>query len=238
MGMERLRNEVVGARLECRDRIFGIRARGQNNDVSIARRGTLPDLPADVKSAATRHHPVEQRQPRTVLGLQMFPGVLSVAGDHRLVAPLQKQGLENPLRGQVVFRDQNLHIHPSRSSVFLNHASSSTARRNSSARSSNLSSLTAPSNWAASAFNPAANAVADEPFSCFNCKRAPATSDASSRSLSWANCTGASSGKPFGATPAGSRSPIIRRRKSSASNDAPEVSGSHLASISASRLSS
>ena len=65
------------------------------------------DAAADLDAIHAGHHPIENRQPRRILGLQSLPGFDTVARDGHVIAPLGQHGAEHRLKDQIVFGCQN-----------------------------------------------------------------------------------------------------------------------------------
>src|SRR5439155_263902 len=107
--VERLGDVVVRAGLQTGDDVLLAAARGQKDDVQGPLVGAFADAAADLHAVDLRHHPVEDRQPRSVRRAEPFPGFRAVARGRDFIAPLEERGLENAPRNRVVFRDQDLH---------------------------------------------------------------------------------------------------------------------------------
>ena len=65
--------EIVGAGVEAFDHVGRAVARGEEDDVDVRRR-TLPHRPADGEAVGAGHHPVEDREARTVVGEEGVDG--------------------------------------------------------------------------------------------------------------------------------------------------------------------
>ena len=109
VGLKRLGEIVVGAGLHTFHQIFGIRARGEQQDVHVGFAAGGAHPAADIHTVQTGHHPVENCQLRPIGLLQGLPRLIAIAGDYRLIAPLGEHVAEHRLKDGVVFRHQHLH---------------------------------------------------------------------------------------------------------------------------------
>src|SRR5208337_1236267 len=71
--LERLGDVIVCPSLHGSDEVFASRLRSENQDIGIRKALTGADAPAHLDAVHTRHHPIEDRQPRAVFVLQSAP---------------------------------------------------------------------------------------------------------------------------------------------------------------------
>jgi hypothetical protein len=109
VGVERLDQVVVGARIEPANHVGATVARGGEDDVDVRVRRRLADVPADFGAVERRHHPVEHGDRRRVGRHQCPQGRVAVEG-HRHVesAALERASHEQNV-GAIVVGDQRAH---------------------------------------------------------------------------------------------------------------------------------
>ena len=102
VGVERLGDEIVGARVEALDSILGLLERHDQHHRNQARAGLGLERAADVEAAWTRHHDVEQDEirRRTAHALERSASVRH--GFNLIAVARQERGHEVPIGLDVV----------------------------------------------------------------------------------------------------------------------------------------
>ena len=93
-----------------REHIFAAIQRRQHDQIHVAV-DMPPDRPAHAQAVGTRHHPVENREPRPCRPQQRFFGIHAVVDGLDLVSEALERQLKEPQREWVVVCDQNLHAY-------------------------------------------------------------------------------------------------------------------------------
>ena len=107
--IERLRQIIVGARLQCLLEIGGIGARRNEENKHLVTVWLGAQFPAQLDSAFSRQHPIEN-QKRKVFGRERGLRFFGAAERNDFVSPPRDEPLEIPPATRMVFDEQDFHF--------------------------------------------------------------------------------------------------------------------------------
>src|SRR4051812_13559105 len=107
--VDRLGNEIVGARFERLEVPLLSAPPGYYEDVHVAGVLARPDVLAEIEAVHRRHHPVGNHDVDVVLAGELLEGLGAVRGRDDLVPERLEHLAEQEIRCPVVFRDQHFH---------------------------------------------------------------------------------------------------------------------------------
>src|SRR5579864_8173563 len=107
LGIEGLRQIVVGARLKSAHKIVLLAARREQQQVHIRACGVLTNSLADLHTLQPGHHPVQNGESWSLPALQQAHCFQTVVCDHGLVSPFLEQGFEHASRNRIIFGNED-----------------------------------------------------------------------------------------------------------------------------------
>src|SRR5438445_7911653 len=122
VGVERLDEIVVRARLDAFDQVLLPIPRRQHQDINVRMVCSFPESSADLDAFHSGHHPVEDSELGGAVLLEDLPRFLAVSGNDDLIPPPREKCFEHVARNWIVFGNQDPHLAtslPSPASAFV-----------------------------------------------------------------------------------------------------------------------
>ena len=105
--MEGLGEVIVRSGIHAFHQILGSRPRGQQQDVEVRFARDGAHAAADLNAIEAGHHPIEDRQPRSIRTFDDLPCLNSIVGHHRLVAPVAQHAADDGLEHGIILGHQD-----------------------------------------------------------------------------------------------------------------------------------